>query len=63
MHWTMDISIGNVITLVGVAIALFRMDRIASKFLIEHEILISDYCKRIGIEVKDMPTRMRSLLK
>lgn len=47
MHFDFTISIGNLITLGFVGLGMFRMDRLASKFLVEHEILISDYCSRI----------------
>lgn len=63
MHFDFTISIGNILTLAGVGFFLFRMDRLAAKFLVEHEILISDYCKRVGIETKDMPTRMKGLMR
>jgi hypothetical protein len=46
-----------------VSFAMFRLDRLAGKFLVEHEILIGDYCKRIGIEQKDLPTRMKGLIR
>jgi hypothetical protein len=63
MHFDFTVSFGNIVTLCLVGIGLFRMDRLAAKFLVEHEILIADYCKRLGIEVKDMPTRMKSILR
>lgn len=63
MHFDLTISLGNVLAIGMVFIGLFRMDRLAAKFLVEHEILIADYCKRVGIEVKDLPTRMKSLLR
>lgn len=63
MHFDFTISFGNVIAIVMVGIGLFRMDRLAAKFLVEHEILIADYCKRTGIEVHNMPTRIKSLLR
>jgi hypothetical protein len=44
-----------------VAIGLFRMDRMAAKFLIEHEILVADYCKRLGIKTEELPTRIRGM--
>ena len=41
--------------------ALQRTNRILDKFMIEHEILIMDYCKRMEIDVKDLPTRLKGL--
>jgi hypothetical protein len=63
MHFDGTFSLGNMVTMAVAIGVLVRMDRIAAKFLVEHEILISDYCKRIGVEVKDLPTRMRGLMK
>jgi hypothetical protein len=63
MHFDFTISLGNLLTLFIVGAALFRMDRLAAKFLVEHEILISDYCDRLGIKVENLPTRMKGLLK
>lgn len=63
MHFDFTISIGNIATFALVVLTLFRIDRLAAKFLVEHEILIADYCKRMGIEVRDMPTRMKSFLR
>lgn len=63
MHFDFTISLGNLLTIGLVVIVLFRIDRLAAKFLVEHEILIADYCKRIGIEIEDMPTRMKGLFR
>lgn len=63
MHFDFTISFGNMLTLAVVVFGLFRIDRLAAKFLVEHEILISDYCKRLGIEQKDLPTRMKGLIR
>lgn len=63
MHLVFDptISLGNlltlVITLTAVFAALTRIDRQLAKFLIEHEILIGEYCKLHGIKAHDLPTR------
>jgi hypothetical protein len=63
MHFDFTISFGNLITMGFVAVGLLRMDRLAAKFLIEHEILIADYCSRMNIKAEDLPTRIKSLLK
>jgi len=44
-----------------IAKALQKTNRILDKFLMEHEILIMDYCKRMEIDVKDLPTRLKDL--
>lgn len=36
-----------------------RIDRRVTRFLIEHEILIGDYCERKSIEIKKFPTRLQ----
>lgn len=44
-----------------IAESLRRTNEIMEKFMIEHEILIQDYCKRFNIEPDDLPTRLRGL--
>lgn len=34
-----------------------------NRYIVEHEIIIDDYCKRLGITREDLPTRHRSLFK
>ena len=63
MHFDPSISLGNILTILAVIGGLFRMDRIAAKYLIEHEILIADYCKRMGIDIDGLPTRMKGLFR
>jgi len=62
------VMLGTIVLACGVMGFLWRIlvsvretNSIMEKFLIEHEILILDYCKRLGIEVKDLPTRMKGL--
>jgi hypothetical protein len=65
MHFDLSISLGNVLTVIGVAVIWFRkerrMEHLIEKFLIEHELMVIDYCKRLGISVEDLPTRMKGL--
>jgi hypothetical protein len=63
MHFDFSFSLGNIITLGAIGVAFFRIDRVAAKFLVEHEILIAEYCKRNDIEVRDLPTRIKSLIR
>jgi hypothetical protein len=63
MHFDFSFSLGNIVTLVAIVAMFLRVDRIAAKFLVEHEILVADYCKRTGIEVRDLPTRIKSLIR
>lgn len=66
MHLSWDISLGQIVTLIGlftplagVLIWLMRIDHKMSRFMIEHEILIGDYTKRNGMEPGDLPTRRK----
>lgn len=37
---------------------IWRLEAFSTRFMIEHEILIRDYCQRHDIEVEELPTRM-----
>jgi hypothetical protein len=66
MRLTDQFTIGNITTIVIVLGALVRFEtRIASlvrTFLMEHEILIRDYCKRNDIKPDELPSRMHGVL-
>ena len=38
---------------------LLKMQRTMDLHLVEHEMLIADYCERHGIHVRDLPTRAK----
>ena len=59
MHFDFTISIGNIVTICVAAGAVWRMEGLLRWFMVEHEILIQDYCKRVGIEIKELPTRTK----
>jgi hypothetical protein len=62
VHFDFTITFGNVFTSLAVIGAIFRFEYFAHKihlFLMEHEILMHDYAKRNGIEIADLPTRLR----
>ena len=67
MHFDLTISLGNILTIIGCGLMWLRkerrMERLVEKFLIEHEILIADYCKRMGIDASELPTRIKGLTK
>jgi hypothetical protein len=44
-----------------IARSLNNTNKVMMKFLQEHEMLIRDYCERHGIEVNDLPTRLKGL--
>lgn len=59
-----DFSLGQVISLAtilpiltGILYRLYRISKILTAFLIEHEILIGDYTERKNINPGDLPTR------
>lgn len=60
-------TVGNIITVAVVVGAILRFEtRVAGlvrSFLVEHEILIADYCKRTGVKADDLPTRLKGLLR
>lgn len=53
------VLLGNVPLLIAFAAYALRIDRLLTKFLIEHEMLMGWYCKEHGIEPDDLPTRSR----
>jgi hypothetical protein len=57
---TIAIGAGNFTLLLGVLVFLNRMDRRITVWMIEHEMLISDYAERKGLRIDDLPTRTRS---
>lgn len=56
-----------VIALLGVALALFglwlRLLDLFGRLLVEHEIVLEDYCERKGIKRSQLPTRGNSLVR
>ena len=59
MHFDATVTLGNLLTLIILLGWAFRLDRLLSKYLVEHEILINWYCESHGISPKDLPTRTR----
>lgn len=62
MHWTWDISFGQMaisIPIIWVIVMLMRVYQMMLNFRIEHEFLVQDWCLRQTPPVKliDMPTR------
>jgi hypothetical protein len=56
-------SVGVILFLWRIAKGLKRTNDIMEKFLIEHEMLIIDYCERKGIKVGSLLTRLQGLQK
>lgn len=63
MHFDPTISLGNVLTIAAILAAIIRTDRQFYKHRIqhgiEHEMLISWYCRTTGIQPSDLPTRSK----
>jgi hypothetical protein len=63
MHFDWNISLPTMLTVIGaVGGAWLRVERRLNRFLVEHEMLVDDYCRRHGSKVRDLPTRSRSVL-
>lgn len=62
IHFTWDISIGQILTgvpLFGIGVALLKIYNMMLMFRMEHEILMQDWSKRTGIELHTIPTRQK----
>ena len=46
--------------LFGILLYLVRLDRRLSMWLVEHEMIVSDYAERKGIPVSELPTRRKA---
>lgn len=57
MHFDFTVNVQSMINFGLLLLAIWRVEGWGRKFLVEHEILIRDYCKREGIELRDLPTR------
>lgn len=65
---TITLTIGQLIALIATVSAplfgilgwLIRLERILMRWLVEHEMLMSDMANRNGISVEDLPTRRRT---
>jgi hypothetical protein len=58
-----EIFLGSVPGIAAVLGYLWRMDRNLSRFLVEHEILVLDYCRREKITPDMLPTRTKLMAK
>ena len=66
MHFSGDISLGQILTLiglftplVGVLLWLGRIDRKMGRFMIEHEMIMADLAERKGVPLNEFPTRQK----
>lgn len=56
-HFDFTVNIQSMINFFLLIIGIWRLEGWGRKLLIEHEILIRDYCNRCGIDLRDLPTR------
>jgi len=66
MHFDFTFTVGNIVTIGALVGAIIRVEysigRIGSfvqQFMMEHEMLIRDYCKRNNIELDELVTRYK----
>jgi len=57
MHFDLTVSLGNLVTIGALLIAIIRWDRKLARYDVEHEMLIGWYCKSHNMRVRDLPTR------
>lgn len=55
-EWTFNLT--NLLMFGAIVGYAWRLEKIITRFLVEHEILVRDYCKRVGIKINDLPTRL-----
>lgn len=58
-HFDFTVTLGQVLTVISFLGMGWRADRILSRYLYEHELLIQDYCERMSIDITRLPTRVR----
>jgi len=54
-----SIIVGSAPGVAAVLVFLMRLQRKLDVYLVEHEMLMSEYAKNKGIEIEDLPTRSR----
>lgn len=56
-----EIILGSIPGVLAILVMLNRFDRRMRVFMIEHEMLMHDYAKSNGVELKNLPTRSRGV--
>ena len=59
MHFDLTVTLGQIVTLVTLLLMGWRADRILSKYMYEHELLMQKYCDDVGLDINKLPTRIR----
>ena len=54
-----EIAIGSLPIGLTILLWLFHIDRQLTLFIVEHHMLLTDYCKRMGLKMEELPTRVR----
>lgn len=53
------ISAGDIAVVMAILGAVIRWEHKFSKYMVEHEILIQDYCDRKEMQITELPTRTK----
>jgi len=61
MHFDFTISLGQVVVIITLLGFFLRMDSFIRMILLEHDLLIEDYCERKGKKISELPTRRMRL--
>jgi hypothetical protein len=59
MHFDFTVSLGQVLTIATLLGMSWKANRVISKYLYEHELLMQDYCDRNKITLSGLPTRIK----
>lgn len=59
MHFEFNVTIGQIMVMASFVGMVWRVEKLLAWFLVEHEMLISDYCDRKGFKVGQLPTRVK----
>lgn len=59
MHIDFTVTLGNIIVFFTMMGGIWRFETVVGRFLVEHEILIREYCDRNNIKLDNLPTRLR----
>ena len=58
-----EVSVGQIGVFFTLLVALWRINTFHNRLMVEHEILVQDYCDRNGLDPNAMPTRAKNRLK
>jgi hypothetical protein len=59
MHFDLTITLGQLLTFLGIVGVGWGLSQRLSLYQIEHEMLMQKYCEDAGIQIDTLPTRHR----